>query len=139
MRKVIDIEYVVGEDQTALIVLEKTGVFYTAQCGGLGCTHPEAEGFVINVGRFASSFDTCKYGCSYLDMPECAEDRKTLAADFDNYAKEETKSWRWKIAFDWSRIDETQEGWIPVLLNGKVEDMFEFENSPGFIHNGNCD
>ena len=139
--KIIDSSYVIGTDDTALIVCMDTGIHYTAQCGGVGCTHPKAEGFLISVGKFAADFDTCKYGCSNLDLPESEDQRKQLATDFDKYAAEYTKSWRWKISFDWSRIDETQEGWIPVLLNGKLDDFeeFEFVNTPGFIHNGNCD
>lgn len=137
----IEIDYVVPVDDTALIVLAPTGISYTAQCDGLACSHPEAEGFVLNVGEFASDFDTCKYGCADLSRPDGEEMRQKLAEDFDKYAKEETAYWRYKIRFDWSRIDQTMEGWIPVLLNGKLDAFldFEFKDAPGFIHNGNCD
>lgn len=135
----IEIDYVVPVDDTALIVLAPTGISYTAQCDGLACSHPEAEGFVLNVAAFAADFDTCQYGCADLSMPDSEEMRQKLAEDFDKYAKEKTAYWRYKIRFDWSRIDETMEGWIPVVLNGKLEDDLEFQDAPGFIHNGNCD
>lgn len=140
-KKVIDISYIVDVEDTALIVCMETGIYYTAQCGGVRCTHPESEGFVINVSNFASDFNTCKYGCEYLNMAEYEDNRKKLALDFEEYASKYTQGWRWKIAFDWSRIDQIQEGWIPVLLNGKLDEFedFEFVNTPGFIHNGNCD
>lgn len=142
MKKItVEIDYVIPIEDTALIILAPTGVSYTAQCDGIACSHPEAEGFVLNVRKFASDFDTCQYGCSYLSRQDGGEMRRKLAEDFDKYAKEETADWRYKIRFDWSRIDETMEGWIPVLLTGKLHPFldFEFKDAPGFIHNGNCD
>jgi hypothetical protein len=44
------------------------------------------------------------------------------------------------IRFDESRISEAQEGWIPVVLNGKWPyHNVTFENDRGFLHNWNCD
>lgn len=137
---VIDVDHVVN-DNTALIVLENTGVYYTAQCGGIGCSHPRAEGFVLQIGEFAQDFDDCSYGCSYLNLPSYKGQREKLANDFDLYCQEQTRSWRWKIRFDFDRLDEIQEGWLPVIING-VLDEFEgtkFNNQKAIIHNGNCD
>lgn len=139
MTPIIEIDSVIPAGHTALIVLAPTGIRYTAQCDGIACSHPQAEGFVLNAGVFAADFNTCRYGCAGLSCVDSDELRRKLAEDFDKYAKEKTAYWRYKIRFDWSRIDETMEGWIPVVLNGKLEDDLEFQDTPGFIHNGNCD
>lgn len=76
-----------------------------------------------------------------LSMPEIKPARKRLADDFDEYAREKTKSWNFEIRFDYDRIREVQEGWIPVVLNGKLDSFedYTFDNAKGVIHNGNCD
>lgn len=137
---VIDVDDVVDE-YTALIVLAKTGIKYTAQCGGMGCTHPEAEGFVLPLAEFAQDFDDCSYGCWNLQYPEFEENRNNLAIDFNTYCRIKLKKYRWQhidIQFDMSRINQLQEGWIPVLMSGKYLGI-EFDNTQCIVHNGNCD
>lgn len=123
-------------DDSVLIILHPTGIKYTAQCGGMSCTHPSAEGYAIPLGDFAEYLNGCDYGCEYL--PQMPDKQKEFAAAFDAYAKEETKDWIYKISFDHDRIGELQEGWIPVLLNGKMDDIV-FSYTKAFLHNGNCD
>lgn len=140
MTPIIDIRSVVGE-LNAIIILHPTGIKYTAQCGGIGCTHPQAEGFAISVGNFGEDFNDCSYGCAYLDAPDMEEARKKLGSDFDDYCLDHTKSWRWNIRFDFDRVDEVQEGWIPVILNGKLDPFedYTFQKTKAIFHGGNCD
>lgn len=124
---------------TALIILKRTGVHYSAQCGGIGCTHPTVEGFVFAIGEFAQDFDDCSFGCHYISGDHDVQMK--LGSAFDAYCVEKCKDWRWQIRFDFERVAEVQEGWIPVICNGVVDQFYDFAliNAKGFIHNGNCD
>lgn len=42
---------------TGLIVPAKTGIFYTNQCGGTACTHPEIEGFYVPIQQCSPDDD----------------------------------------------------------------------------------
>lgn len=78
------------DEESVLIVSSHTGIFYTGQCGGLGCTHPQFEGFAIQAGKMGQDLDICGRACFDLyDMPEAAQE---LAKEFDEYAKEHTKN-----------------------------------------------
>lgn len=135
---VIEIDRIVDTDNSALIMCHPTGVFYTAQCGGIACLRPEVEGYALNtIGGFAMDFDDCSFGCSYIykDNPDA---QMALGKAFDEYAKEETKGWTFRIRFDFDRVEETLEGWIPVKVFGKIDDL-EFDGDIGIVHNGNCD
>lgn len=125
-------------DSTPLIILRETGIFYTAQCGGVSCTHPTAEGFVVSLGNFAQDFNDCAFGCQYISRDPVAQLK--LAKAFDEYCIKEMQGMRFEIRFDFERINELQEGWIPVIINGFLSDCdVEFSNAKGIIHNGNCD
>lgn len=129
--------YVVTGNNTPLIINHPTGVFYTAQCGGIGGTHPEAEGFVIGIDNFLQDFNDCAYGCSYIGQDSELQTR--LANALDEYCKIMCEYWGFKIRIDFDRLNEIQEGWFPVIVNGRVSDGFFAENAKGYIHNGNCD
>lgn len=135
---IVPIDSVCGES-TPLIILKNTGVFYTAQCDGLNCSHLAAEGYVISIGNFAGDFDECSFGCSYISQD--LEVQMKLGDAFDLYCIERCDGWRWKIRFDFERVKEVREGWIPVICNGTVDDFYDFElvNAKGIIHSGNCD
>lgn len=121
---------------TILIISHNTGVLYSAQSGGVGCAHPSLEGYAICLGGFAENLTGCEYGCSHLaEMPDA---QKQFADIFNGYCNEETKRWTYQISFDYDRIKELQEAWIPVLLNGKMDDVI-FNNTKAIISNGNCD
>lgn len=133
----IEIESVVG-DNTALVVLAPTGVKYTAQCGGMACTHPEAEGYLLNLGGFMQDFDTCEYGCLYIDRDE--RHQKELRNATNEYCEDDDSIWGDVMRFDDSRITDAQEGWIPVTLNGSLRfPEITFNNDRGWVHNFNCD
>jgi hypothetical protein len=131
------------EDSTSIVILKKTGIKYTAQCGGVGCTHPEVEGFAINLGKFGNDFNDCMYGCSYIGETENEEMNLKLAIDFNKYSKEYFRHDQRKIEifFDYERINELQESWIPIVINGKFDIFNEcyFDYCKGFLHTMNCD
>ena len=132
----IEIESVVGDD-TGLVVLAPTGVNYTAQCGGMACMHPEVEGYLLSLGSFMQDFDTCEYGCLYIDRK--IESQKKLRDAVNEYC-EVNKPYGDLIQFDDSRMSEAMEGWIPVVLNGSLRfPEITFNGEKGFIHNFNCD
>jgi hypothetical protein len=129
----IDVDRVV--DGTALIISYPTGITYTAQCGGVGCTHPVCEGFVLSLGSFMGSFDDCSYGCQHIeDLSE--EEKKKLGKDINAQMLSESKNWSMSILFDFDRINQMMEGWWPVVVNG-FDDWGG--TLRGFIHTGNCD
>lgn len=133
MKIVVELDRVCKEDETPLIISHPTGVFYSGQCGGMSCRHPEFEGYVIGIGDFGQDFDTCQFGCLYMDD----EDKIKLSDAFDELCKE-TEKWIYKIKVDRDRLNEMMEGWIPVIINGKMDSVV-FENTKGIIHLPNCD
>jgi hypothetical protein len=133
-RYLIDVDNIVSG--TALIIAHPTGIFMTAQCGGVGCSHPSIEGFAIDLGSFMDDFDDCKYGCHHIpDLSE--EEKKRLASDID---AELSNFKPFMIRFDFDRIEEMQEGWWPIKVKGEIDKWNRTHiDSIGFIHNGNCD
>lgn len=124
-----------GNDYSAtLIVKHNTGIFYTAQVDGMGCRHPECEGFLLEIGNF--DFDDCKYGCHYISTDESL--RLKLANDLDVFLKSKTEHWMFNLSFDFDNINQLMEGWWPVVLTGDYQDNKNV-NWKGFIHIGNCD
>jgi hypothetical protein len=129
----IDIDRV-AED-VALIIAHPTGVIYQAQAGGMLCSHPECEGFVICLGAGLSHFDDCGYGCDNIGFEASLRDK--LATDLDPLLQRYSLGWTYQISFDFDRIDELQEGWWPVLVKGKMDGRpIDWR---GYIHTGNCD
>lgn len=133
-----------SEFQTVAIVLHKTGVLYTAQCDGVGCGHPHAEGFIIFLGNFAQEFNDCSFGCYQLSNKNCNDLRENLAKEFNVYCEKYFTAYpklKYTIKFDDERINETMEGWIPVIINGLYDDWNKtyFNNCKAIIHTGNCD
>jgi hypothetical protein len=123
---------------TVLILSHPTGVKYEAQCMGVGCWHPQYEGFVLSLGTFMRDFDDCSYGCYHIqDMPES---QRKLADDLNKEFLEKTSKWRYQITFDYDRLVDLMEGWWPVIVSGKIDDWNKTEGTfKGIIHTGNCD
>jgi hypothetical protein len=143
---IIDIDLVLSNTDTGLIISYKTGIYYKAQVGGLRCEQLKFEGILLPFGEFAQDFNDCDYGCCYLSEPEYKEQRQELAQDFDLLCINYFKGHMINLRFDFDRIDEVKEGWIPVLVSGEHCDItddnnriIEFENVKGIIHAGNCD
>lgn len=99
--------------------------------------HPEAEGYLLSLGSFMQDFDTCEYGCLYIDRD--VESQKKLRDAVNEYC-EDNQPYGDLMRFDDSRILEALEGWIPVVLNGSLRfPEITFNGERGFIHNFNCD
>lgn len=125
------------DDDMILIIRYATRIFYSSQCGGISCLHPEYEGFIKILTL--DDFDDCKYGCcaihSNIDL------QTKLAKDLDNFLIDQTKNLTFKLSFDYDRLNDLKEGWWPVILNGRL-DMFDdyvFRYHQAILCNGNCD
>jgi hypothetical protein len=133
---ILDVDDVVG-DLTALIISLPTGIFYTAQTGGMDCNHPQCEGLAIALPERLQNFDDCSYGCNHLwQMPEA---REKLANDLDAFFISERHI---HISIDRDKLSELSEGWWPVVYNRHLGDSFNgITPGPfkGYIHTGNCD
>ncbi len=136
-------QYFCNEETTIAIILHKTGVEYTAQADGLACSHPRAEGFFVVLGDFAQDFDQCNCVCYLLSVKIRNDLRENLAADFDKYCDKyfADSTLKYTIRFDYDRINELMEGWIPVIINGILDEYHNtcFDNCQAIIHTGNCD
>lgn len=132
----LDIDDFFDDNQSAVIVCYPTGVKYTAQAGGTSCTHPSAEGFLLIFWDF--DINDCSFGCSSLSR--LPKERIKLANHINDILINETKGGRIRLEFDFSRVDELQEGWWPVKISA---DFGYFNDEPfegtGWLHNGNCD
>lgn len=136
---IIDIEYhFAPENVPVLCINAPTGIFYTAQCGGLGCYHPEIEGFCIALPQADfSSIDTCNHsgGCYEIneDNPRSIE----LANLVDRQLKLSNCNVRYgfSLSFDFGRMELFMEAWIPVTISGG-----QYDGMTGFLFtNNNCD
>lgn len=128
---IIDVDSILP-DRPALIICLPTGIKYTAQTGGIGCDHPEAEGILLSLSPVLEDFDDCSYGCSHLWEMEVA--RLKLADDLDTFFIDKNYN---HIKIDRERLTELAEGWWPVIYSlsmGGVPGPFK-----GYIHTGNCD
>lgn len=136
VKTVIDVDDVV--ENTAIIISAPTGIFYSAQCDGVACSHPEYEGYAMPFGHFGQNLDDCSFGCSYLSRPGFEDERKKLADAIDRNAINYSEDMTMKVRFDYSRLDELKEGWWPMLLDGKFFDN-QYTNHPVIVCAGSCD
>lgn len=133
-----DIQF--DEDSAALVVCTPTGIFYTAQCGGMCCSHPVAEGFFLPMWELLPEIDDCDFGCSHLtkspqnDRPDL---RQKLAAAIDA-GLQRVPQMSFSLRFDFDRIDELQEGWWPLRITGRLHDVGPLDHRC-YYHSGNCD
>ncbi len=127
------------EDNWPLIIEADTGIKYTVQAGGIGCTHPECEGFAIAIGAMIGVPDDCSYGCQYI--PDDPEAVFKLSRDIDNYLKEYTKDWSFHLSFNYNKLIFLQEGWWPVKIRGIIPSCESAGNVDwaGYLSPGNCD
>jgi len=127
-------------DQSALIINLPTGLFWTAQTNGMDCDHPKMEGICLPIS--VRQIDDCKYGCDNMQHHTNRSNRDTLARIIDAAIKHGNVQREFHLSFDFSRIDELQEGWWPVIVRipaDKYADNRPEINTIGFIHQGNCD
>lgn len=143
---VIDLyTFIVDHDDTcALVICAPTGIFYEAQCGGMGCTRPRAEGFFLPLWDIAPQIDECAMGCFDLsqhvarpefDRPDL---RKALADAIDAAIAPMEQRYSFSLRFDYSRIDQLEEGWWPLRIKGTLHDVAGLDHEC-YYHRGNCD
>ncbi len=140
----IDLYGILGDgDGAALIICAPTGIIYTAQCGGMACQHPEAEGFFLPIWELLPDIDDHEYGCSDLtksprhDRPDLRQ-RLADAIDKGLSAEFQRRPLGFTLRFDHERIDELQEGWWPLRITGHLHDVGPLDHRC-YYHNGNCD
>lgn len=141
MQAIIDLYAFTGDsDGCALVICAPTGIFYTAQCGGIGCTHPSAEGFFLPLWDVAKDLDDCAFGCSSLTKSENSDHPELRKKFADAIEAELAKLSRFSftLTFDYSRIDDLQEGWWPLRIHGTLHDVGNLDH-PCYYHRGNCD
>jgi hypothetical protein len=103
-----------------LIVEYPTGLHFTGQCGGMGTTHPQAEGFAIPLIHFAKG-----YGWSDVDEACHAKDGWCTYPDWDEASiKALRKAWPkpedqlsiYGLDLDETRLAQAEEAWYPVTV-----------------------
>lgn len=134
MNKILlNMEDISRGDFSPIIIRKNTGVFYTVQAGGILCTHPEVEGFYLRVFDYPESLSSCDYFCSnYMErIDEFIED---FNKKFINYSE------NLKMKIDKDKIDELQEGFIPIRVYYKDFWTKTFLDwVPGVTTDWNCD
>lgn len=131
----IDVDNMRFETDGALIVCAPTGIFYTAQCGGIACAHPVAEGFCLPMFDILQ-VDQCDAGCTDIGyVPSITE---SFAAVLAERLPKETERYSFRLDFDYSRLSELKEGWWPVIVRGTMHDVSDL-NHKAYLHLGNCD
>jgi hypothetical protein len=119
-----------------LVVEDKRGVVYDAQVGGMCCNQTEFQGIPFMLWGF-DKYYTFELHIT-LCCPDDESDRQMMAECFDALPP----CFELGMKFDYERINEFQEGCIPVLLSG-VYDRFgtkyDCNGKKGMIFTGNCD
>lgn len=117
-------------DVTPLIILCKTGIWWTQQSGHHGCELCYAEGFVIHFGG------ECHRHCDWIQGYSDPE-KDELINEIDKSLEKSDEKFRLvkKVRFDTERKSEFIEGWIPVnVWLGNA-----LEPKKGILAIGNCD
>lgn len=140
-KRIIDAKELIGDENTALILRYTTGVFYTAQVGGLGCVQKRVEGFCLNLGNFMQDFDDCSYGCAWIQDEKNRKQRLNLFFDLDLELAKQCRGKTFYMTMNYDRIDELEEGWWPIDFFGSLDSFKNHQNHlyKGYLHIGNCD
>lgn len=129
-------DYVIGHNSgfNALIVCSKTGFFFSVQADHHNCEQPMAEGFIIPVAlEFSIPEELCEYSSRLTN-----DKRMEIAIDIDKGLFQYNNHFIHGIRFDFDRVEELMEGWIPVSFSTKpyrIDDKIY----KGYICSGNCD
>lgn len=133
----ISLDHVGQMDGLDIVVLWKTGVLYSAQCGGIGCSHPEVEGFYLaNVPEPLDMIDDCALGCCGLSNDLVL--KKKAANIIDEYLKSDNVPY--VDSFDYDNIGLFEEGIWPVKVTCE-DGVFgtNIINMSAVLFVGNCD
>jgi Family of unknown function (DUF6210) len=98
-----------------LIVKAATNVIYTNQTGGIECWHPEVEGFLVPLRTHLGlrELNALRSLCSDCDDgidSETADELESVLAGFGFKG----------IRVDRSKLTESWESWIHVILSGEL-------------------
>lgn len=125
-----------------LIIRHPTGVYYSNQCGGMLCTHPEFEGYALWVNEeMECEYVTHEHLCGMTYSEDWHQTWMQAASELNEYLSKLADSNTFTFEFDYDNIREMQEGCIPVLISGKWEqyDGPEYDRAPAILFTGNCD
>ncbi|SHG49823.1 hypothetical protein SAMN05443144_13038 [Fodinibius roseus] len=132
---------------TGLILPHKSGIIYTNQTGGRGCSHPELEGYYIPL--VDEQLDLQKLFFEYFSGPKwnrwCTRsagiDKET--ADYINTVLKKSTLTQ-GLQVDKESLDKSHEAWIKVIIDKEKIDsdlplMEDVEKSWGILTWKNSD
>jgi hypothetical protein len=116
-------------------MLFESGVRYSNQTGGYSCWHPEVEG--VYVPLFNELIDQEAELTAYFTGPKwggwCSDGIDEETADLIDSVLQKS-SYTKRITVDRSRLADSHEAWVYVLLSPSDEDV-DFEEIHGFPGN----
>ena len=104
--------------QPMMLIEAKTGITYYQQCGGSGCDHRGAEGYLIPVRawRDLNAADPIKLLTYAIDSRDLVNVTQVFKAmQIDAYIDDE----HFDVELDLSRSDDILEAWVPVTVKGE--------------------
>ena len=135
------VELLWGLEQTALILLEPSGITFTNQVGGTGCEHPTAEGILVPVGHDHP-----------VERPELGLTERLwdmdwgsyggITSDFEDEIEEvlSSNSHTAHIRVDRNRLRDHREAWIHVVVGASdPQDPTQTHGRPGILTWPNSD
>ncbi len=126
-----------------LIILSKTGIFYSDQVGGMACLHPTLEGFYYPLWFDIDDEIACKKGCMGMQENCNKLNRDLISNEINKQLVKETNNTIINLKFDYERINEMEESLYPVVIDFKYKkDFYNSDNNytyKGFLITGNCD
>ncbi len=131
------------DDKPYLIILSKTGIFYSDQVGGMACLQPTLEGFYYPLWFDIDDKIACEKGCCYMQENSNKLNRDLIANEINKQLVKETNNAIINLKFDYERINEMEESLYPVVIDFKYKrDFYNSDNNysyKGFLITGNCD
>ena len=134
-------KYISLISHVGLIILRKSGVIYSNQVGGYHCFHPEVEGvfYPLNIYHYAKDIrDKVKdgedlYELLYEDLDRVIGlnsryhgwcDNGISAKDADKL-DDIFKMYELPFMVDRTRLTESMEAWVYVIITGEKKGFFE--------------
>jgi hypothetical protein len=109
-------------DGVGFILLGKSGVIYSTQAAGLGCEHPEEEGWFFPVGDYLGGTKaTEKLAVQFRGSPA------PILPEEADFLDDFFRARYGKIKVDRSRLEHSREAWVYVVARaGAKEPIFEY-------------
>src|ERR1700743_2131189 len=112
-KPVIDLSWF---DGLGLIIQHPSGVFYTNQVGGHGCFHPEVEGVFFPLQTDVNRYELNTLQQHFKGGWEALNEFEANLVD--TVLRRSSRNLNW-ISVDRSRLKDSFEAWVYVLLNPK--------------------